>query len=78
MKRTSPRRFQASATLHVNPIRCDGVGVCSHFAPSLIVVDSWGYPIINGEDLTGDHLKQARAAVAACPVSALFLETSQT
>ena len=65
-----------AATLKVNPIRCDGVGMCSHFAPDLVVVDVWGYPIVTPEALSGDRLKQARAAVAACPVRALFIEGS--
>jgi ferredoxin len=47
--------------------------MCSHFAPDLIGVDQWGYPIVPTDELTPDELKQARAAVAACPVRALTL-----
>ena len=58
----------------MNPIRCDGVGMCAHFAPDLINVDDWGYPVVTKEPLLGDDLKQAKAAVAACPVRALFVD----
>lgn len=63
--------------LQVNPILCDGVGMCSHFAPDLISVDQWGYPIVPTDELTPDELNQARAAIAACPVRALSLSPSR-
>ena len=32
--------------LRVDPIACDGVGICTHLAPDLVGVDSWGFPIV--------------------------------
>jgi ferredoxin len=36
------------ARLRVDPTACDGIGMCAHLAPDLIVLDTWGYPIIAG------------------------------
>ncbi len=60
--------------LRVNPVACDGVGICAHLAPGLITVDLWGYPIVNPEPLDDRTRRQARAAAAACPRRALFVD----
>lgn len=75
MRRTISERTHTM--VQVNPILCDGVGMCSHFAPDLIAVDQWGYPILPNHELSQDELQQARAAVAACPVRALTLAPSR-
>ena len=59
--------------LRVDPVACDGVGICSHLAADLITVDSWGFPVVSAEPLDGRTRRQAKAAVAACPRRALFL-----
>ncbi|MEI8056273.1 MAG: ferredoxin [Actinomycetes bacterium] len=61
--------------LRIDPSICDGVGICSHLAPDLITLDSWGYPILDTHAVPrGRALRQAEAAVAACPKKALFLQ----
>jgi ferredoxin len=60
--------------LRVDPVLCDGIGICAHIAPTLITVDSWGYPITAREPLDGRSRRQAAAAISACPRRALFLE----
>ena len=65
-----------SERLRVDIVACDGVGICAHLAPDLVTVDSWGFPIVAGEPLSGRLYRQARAAVTACPRRALFLVTS--
>ena len=62
------------ARLRVDPVACDGVGICAHIAAEVIAVDSWGYPIVAREALRGGALRVARAAVTACPHRALYLE----
>jgi ferredoxin len=62
-----------SAHLRIDPIACDGIGICTHLAPNLIRVDSWGYPILSGQTLTKRDRKAAESAVAACPRRALFI-----
>ncbi|MEP7179547.1 MAG: ferredoxin [Pseudonocardiales bacterium] len=59
--------------LQVDPIACDGIGVCAHLAADLIRVDSWGFPVITAIPLAGDDQRRARNAVAACPRRALFI-----
>ena len=61
------------ARLRINPIACDGIGMCIHLAPDVITVDPWGYPVISPDLLSGDELTQARKAVRGCPKRALFL-----
>jgi ferredoxin len=58
----------------LDPIACDGHGVCAQLFPERISLDDWGYPIIDTEPIRGDLLEHARRAVAACPVLALKLE----
>jgi ferredoxin len=66
------------ATLLLNPIACDGRGICHDAAPDLIKLDEWGYPLLPGNglrvDLTKADLKEAEAATHACPALALHIE----
>ncbi|MBV8303781.1 MAG: ferredoxin [Acidimicrobiia bacterium] len=60
--------------VRVDPIVCDGHGVCAELLPERISLDDWGYPIVDPTPVEGDLLGHARRAVAACPVLALRLE----
>jgi ferredoxin len=62
--------------LRVNPILCDGHGLCAELFPEAIELDEWGYPMIERGPLAGSLETHARRAVAACPVLALRLERS--
>jgi ferredoxin len=68
---------ERGARLRVDPVACDGVGICAHLAADLIGTDSWGYPVVSGDRLDAERLRQARAAVRACPRRALFLDQPQ-
>jgi len=59
--------------LRVDPVLCDGIGICSHLAPQIVTVDTWGYPIIASAPLDRRSRRRAEAAVAACPRKALFI-----
>jgi ferredoxin len=63
----------ATERLRVDPVACDGVGICGHIAPDLIRVDSWGYPILVDRELSRRERGVAQSAVAACPRRALFI-----
>jgi ferredoxin len=63
----------AAARLVVDPVACDGIGMCAHLARDLISPDSWGYPITVRDPLTPREERQARRAVSGCPRSALLL-----
>jgi ferredoxin len=62
-----------NATLHVDPIQCDGRGLCAELLPELVELDEWGYPIIRNAPVTGALEADARRAVAMCPTLALRL-----
>jgi ferredoxin len=65
-------------TLVLNPIMCDGRGLCHEAAPDLIDLDEWGYPLLPGHGLRAElsraQLKAAEDATHACPVLALHIE----
>jgi ferredoxin len=59
--------------LVVDPIACDGAGVCAELLPELITVDPWGFPIIDGGEVPPGLVDLARRATASCPRLALAL-----
>ena len=63
-----------TAQLRIDPVACDGVGVCAHLASELIELDRWGYPIMPAGDLSRGELAAARRAVQGCPRKALWIE----
>ncbi|MBV8982509.1 MAG: ferredoxin [Acidimicrobiia bacterium] len=60
--------------LRIDPIACDGRGVCAELFPERVSLDDWGFPILDDDPIGRDLLEHARRAVAACPVLALRLE----
>jgi ferredoxin len=64
-------------TLRVNPIACTGHGICAEVAPELIEPDEWGYPILGSGPVPARLEREAREAVAACPVLALKLQPAK-
>lgn len=60
--------------LRVDPIACDGHGLCAELVPERISRDDWGFPIVDGDPVPDALEKHARRAVAACPMHALRLE----
>jgi len=60
--------------LRVNPITCEGHGLCAELFPERIRLDEWGYPIVHETDVPASLQAHARRAVAACPTLALMLE----
>ncbi len=62
--------------LRLDPIVCDGHGICAELFPERVSLDDWGYPIIDGAVIERDLVDHARRAVVACPVLALTLERS--
>jgi ferredoxin len=60
--------------VRVDPITCDGHGVCAELFPERVSLDDWGYPIVDAAPIERRLLPHARRAVEACPVIALRLE----
>jgi ferredoxin len=59
--------------LQWNPITCDGRGLCAELFAERIALDDWGYPIVSDQPVPPEMMRDARAAVAACPMFALKL-----
>jgi len=60
--------------MRVDPIACDGRGLCAEVLPELVVLDDWGFPIVSRGDVPDDLLAAAEEAVRLCPLLALRLE----
>jgi ferredoxin len=70
--RRERRRVEPVEELVVDPITCAGHGLCAELLPERIVLDDWGYPII--DPVVPPHLRDhAERAVKACPALALRL-----
>jgi ferredoxin len=66
-----------SDRIRVNPIACQGHGLCAELFPERIRLDDWGYPIIDPEPIPKGLARHARRAVAACPALALALARAE-
>ncbi|MGD0287855.1 MAG: ferredoxin [Acidimicrobiales bacterium] len=60
--------------IRVDPIACDGRGLCAELLPELISLDDWGYPIIRDVDVPAELAREALEVVRLCPKLALRLE----
>lgn len=63
-------------TLVLDFTACDGHGLCAELLPELIGLDEWGYPVFRATTVPGALVRDARRAVAACPVMALRLTSA--
>jgi ferredoxin len=68
---------ELSRRLEVDPIACEGHGLCAQLLPERITLDDWGYPIVDPTPIGRDLVPHARRAVSACPVLALRLEAAR-
>ena len=64
-------------SIRVDPIACDGSGLCAELFPERIELDDWGFPIVDPEPVTPALEEHARRAVAECPMLALRLEQAK-
>ena len=63
-------------SIRVNPIACEGRGLCAELFPERIVLDDWGYPIVDETPIPPSLEHHARRAATMCPTLALALEES--
>ena len=66
--------MSARRRLDVDPIACDGRGLCAELLPELISLDDWGFPIIADGDVPAFLIDAAAEVVRICPKLALRLE----
>jgi ferredoxin len=60
-------------TMVVDPIMCDGHGVCAELFPERVRMDPWGFPIVDNEVIPTQLEDHAHRAVSSCPRLALHL-----
>jgi ferredoxin len=61
--------------LIVDPIKCDGRGLCAELFPERVSLDDWGFPIIAADGEFGASLlEHAERARDACPLKALTIK----
>jgi len=59
----------AGLRLRVDPIACDGRGLCAELPPGLITLDDWGFPLISSQDVPAALRGDVSAVVQLCPGS---------
>ena len=64
--------------ISIDPVLCDGYGYCSGLLPEIIVLDEWGYPIVDSRPLPAELVRPAQRAVRDCPRRAITLQRSTT
>ncbi len=62
-----------SLRIEVDPIKCEAHGLCAELLPERIMLDEWGYPLIDGAPIPASLEGLARRTVRACPTLALRL-----
>ncbi len=62
-----------SASISVNPVACDGHGLCAELLPELFALDDWGYPVLRSGEVPPHLLALARKARGMCPSLAIVL-----
>lgn len=74
---TRPRP-EPGPRLRVDPIACDGIGLCAHLAPDVVELDRWGYPVVATGPMTDAEAGSARRAARACPRRALWIDAGES
>ena len=60
--------------MRVDPVACDGYGFCAELLPERIILDEWGYPVVDGTPVGSELVELATRAAAECPRRAIHLE----
>ena len=63
-----------STRMRINPIVCDGHGMCAELLPELVSMDDWGYPLLHSKHVPEHLTGLARRARQVCPTLALLLD----
>jgi len=62
-----------NTAIRVDPIACEGHGLCAELFPERVSLDDWGYPIVDPSPIPKELEEHAERAVESCPVLALKL-----
>ena len=66
-------RAVTTVRISIDPVACDAYGYCVELLPEAMVLDEWGYPIVDGRPLPADLMAMATRAVRDCPKRAITL-----
>jgi ferredoxin len=69
--------LEVSIRLRVNPIMCEGHGMCAELLPEIITLDQWGYPILASGSVPRPLADHAKRAAEACPTLALLIDETR-
>ena len=61
------------ARLRIDLIGCNAYGFCAELLPEAIVLDEWGYPMVDDRPLPMELVSAAKRAVRDCPRRAITL-----
>ena len=70
----STSRGVTGVRIRVDPIACDGRGLCAELLPELITLDDWGFPVIRDQDVPPALRAEAEETIRLCPLLALRLD----
>ena len=75
-----PPPGHSDMTLHISidPVSCDAYGYCAELLPEALVLDEWGYPIVDGRPLPAELAVVAKRAMRDCPRRAITLTRKKT
>jgi ferredoxin len=59
--------------ISIDPVACDAYGYCAELLPEAIVLDEWGYPIVDGRPVPADLMAMAKRAARDGPRRAITL-----
>jgi ferredoxin len=62
--------------VRVDPVSCDAYGYCAELLPERVILDEWGYPIVDGRALPRELVALAERAALDCPRRAFLVERS--
>ena len=76
--RAAARGLVMSLRIVVNPVACDGHGICAELLPELVSLDDWGYPMVRSEEVPPHLERLARRVRDACPTLAIRLTEARS
>lgn len=60
--------------VHVDPVKCDGFGLCNKILPEVFPLDEWGYAYTKDDnEVSSGQEDKTREAVHKCPVAAIVI-----
>jgi ferredoxin len=61
--------------VRVDPVKCEGYGVCAEHLAEVFKLDEWGYAYVEGDgEVPAGREEDARKAINDCPTDAIVEE----